>query len=43
MTSDASLKHRFRDTHRDTDIGALQCRSVVHAVAGHRDNRAAAL
>ena len=28
------------DAHRDTDVGALQCGRVVHAVAGHRDDPA---
>ena len=31
------------DPHRDADVGALQSRSVVHAVAGHRDDVALSL
>jgi hypothetical protein len=26
------------DAHRHADVGLLQCRGVVHAVAGHRDH-----
>ena len=32
-----------RATHRDADVGLLQRRAVVHAVAGHRDDVAARL
>ena len=33
---------RAGDAHRDADVGALQRRRVVHAVAGHRDDVALA-
>ena len=34
---------RAGDAHRDADVGLLQGRRVVHAVAGHRDDVALAL
>ena len=31
---------RAGDAHGHADVGAAQCRGVVHAVTGHRDDRA---